>query len=239
MINSQKILLVVSNYNEEGAILDTIADIQNNSTIKADLLIIDNSSTDKSQQLIKDSGVDYLFHPVNTGGLAGVIKSAFAYAYYHNYDIYCHMDGDNQHVASELNKLVKPILEKNDVDVVTGSRFIEKKGFQSTFFRRQGILFFSKLLSMVTKSKFTDITSGFRAYNKNAIRVFARNYKHEIETITQMELVMHFANLKSLDVGVVMRPRFTGKSGIDLKNAIQFPIYNFISFVGTIIQKFN
>lgn len=231
-----RILTVISNYNEEKAIAKTIHDVKNNSTIKTDILVIDNCSTDNSIEVIKECKVNYLRHPVNTGGSAGVIKTAFAYAYYHGYDIYCHMDGDNQHMASELEKIVTPILG-GEADVVTGSRFIEKKGFQSSFIRRIGIVLFSKMISIVTKSKFTDITSGFRAYNHKAIKFFATQFKQEIETITQLELVMHYGGLKRKDVPVLMKPRLTGRSEINFTNAVKFPIYNFIGFIGTILKK--
>lgn len=231
-----KILTVISNFNEEGSIRDTIEDIQQNCSFITDILVIDNCSHDNSLQIVKSMGIDYLRHPVNSGGSAGVIKTAFAYAYYYNYDIYCHMDGDNQHKASELINIVQPLIDDN-ADVVTGSRFIEKYGFQSSFTRRIGIFLFSKLISMVTRRKFTDITSGFRAYNHKAINFFAQRFKQEIETITQLELMMFYAGLRSLDVPVTMRPRITGKSEFNLKNTVKFPVYNFISFIGTIIQK--
>lgn len=232
-----KILTVISNYNEKGAIRDTIIDVRNNSTIKCDILVIDNCSTDQSIEIIKELNVNYLKHPVNTGGSAGVIKTALSYAYYHNYDIYCHMDGDNQHSAEELIKIVQPLIDNTNLDIVVGSRFIEKKGFQSHFFRRQGIVLFSKLLSLITKNKFTDITSGFRAYNRNAIRFFATNFKQEIETVSQLELVSYFAGLKRLDVSVLMKPRTSGKSEINFINAVKFPIYNLVSLIGTLIQN--
>lgn len=233
-----KILTVISNYNEEGAILDTIKDLRNNSDLTTDYLVIDNASTDNSLEIIKKENIDYLVHPVNTGSGLGVIKTAFAYAYYHDYDIYCHMDGDNQHKASELTKIIQPILD-GKADVVTGSRFIEKDGFQSSFLRRLGIFFFSKLLSSVTGRRFTDITSGFRAYNKKAIRYFARNYKQEIETITQLELVMYYAGLQGIDIPVTMQPRTSGKSEFNFSNSVKFPIYNIVSFIGTIIQRYK
>ena len=233
-----KILTVISNYNEQGAIASTIDDVLKKATIKTDILVIDNCSTDESIEIIKKRGVAFLRHPVNTGGSAGVIKTAFAYAHYHDYDIYCHMDGDNQHKASELINIVQPILDQQ-ADVVTGSRFIEKKGFQSSFLRRQGIFLFSRMLSLITGRKFTDITSGFRAYNKRAIKYFAKNFKQEIETITQLELVMYYGGLKGIDVPVLMQARTSGKSEINFVNAVKFPVYNFISFIGTIVQKYK
>jgi glycosyltransferase involved in cell wall biosynthesis len=233
-----KILTIISNYNEGNAIRATINDIQQNSTIKSDILVIDNCSTDNSLEIIKESGVDYLKHPVNTGGSAGVIKTAFAYAHYHNYDIYCHMDGDNQHRASELINILQPILN-DEADVVTGSRFIKKEGFQSSFFRRMGIQLFSNLMTWISGRKYTDITSGFRAYNKKAIGFFGKNFNQEIDTIIQLELVMYFAGLNGKDVPVLMHSRTTGKSEINVINALKFPVYNLISFIGTLIQNIN
>lgn len=233
-----KILTVISNFNEEDAIKETISDVRNNTTIESDILVIDNCSNDNSIAIIKELGVDYLVHPVNTGGGFGVIKTAFTYAYYHNYDIYCHIDGDNQHNASELINIVKPLLN-NEADIVTGSRFIEHKGFQSSLIRRIGIFSFSWLLSLVTRREFTDITSGFRAYNKKAIKYFGSKFKQEIETVTQLELVMHYAGLRGKDVPVTMNARTSGKSEINFTNAVKFPVYNLISFIGTVIQKYK
>jgi glycosyltransferase involved in cell wall biosynthesis len=231
-----KILTVISNYNEEGAISDTIDDIIKNSSVETDILVIDNGSSDKSIEIIKEKKVNYLFHPVNTGGSAGVIKTAFAYAHYHNYDVYCHMDGDNQHMASELKKIVDPIIS-NESDIIIGSRFIKKEGFQSHFLRRVGITLFSFLLSKITSEKLTDITSGFRAYNSKAIKFFAVNFKHEIEASVQLPLISHFAGLRINEVAVIMRPRTTGKSEFNIINAFKFPIYATISLVGTLLQK--
>lgn len=232
-----KILLVVSAYNEQGAILDTINDIVENAPQNIDVLVIDNCSTDSTLAIVKQSGVDYLSHAVNTGGSSGVIKTAFRYAYLHNYDIYCHMDGDNQHMASELVKLLKPLIDGNDIDVTTGSRYIENEGFQSTLARRLGIRLFSGLMSLITKKKYTDITSGFRAYNRKAVDFFGRQYRNEIETVYEFEFAMYLAGLKSQDVPVVMRPRTSGKSQINFINAIKFPVYNVISLVGILIQR--
>lgn len=231
-----KILLIVSNYNEEGAILSTLSDIRDNASMDCDVLVVDNCSSDNSIELVRSFGSDYVRHPVNTGGSAGVIKTAFAYAFYHDYDVYCHMDGDNQHMAGELAKIVDP-LRKDVADVVTGSRFITGEGFQSSRSRRLGIFLFSGLLSLVTGRKYTDITSGFRAYNRKGIDFFATRFKQEIETITQLELAFHYAGLRTVDVPVLMRPRTSGKSEINVTNAFKFPVFNMISLIGTMIQR--
>ncbi|MBN2863674.1 MAG: glycosyltransferase family 2 protein [Bacteroidales bacterium] len=233
-----KILTVISNYNEEKAIHSTIVDFLNNSTINSDLLVIDNCSTDDSLKIVRNMKTDYLRHPVNTGGSSGVLKTAFEYAFRYKYDIYCHMDGDNQHKASELQKIIEPIL-RDEADVVTGSRFIDKEGYQSLFMRRQTIFFFSWLVSSITKSRFTDITSGFRAFNRKAIEFFAIDFRQEIETIVQLELVMFYSGLRSTDVQVTMEPRKTGRSEYNLRNILKFPAYNIVSLFGTLIQNYK
>jgi len=173
---------------------------------------------------------------VNTGGGAGVIKTAFLYSYLMDYDIYCHMDGDNQHYASYLNKLIEPILY-DKADIVIGSRFIEKKGFQSSLLRKIGIFSFSKLLSLLTKTELTDITSGFRAYNRKSINFFGKQYKHEFEVCVQMLLISHFAGLRILEIPVIMKRRITGKSEISFINGLKFPFYAIINLIGALLQK--
>lgn len=232
-----KILTVISNFNESRAIRDTIADVRNNNPLESDILVIDNCSTDSSVEILKELKVDYLIHPVNTGGSSGVLKTAFTYAFYHDYDIYCHMDGDNQHYSKEFGKLLLPFQKGEQVDIVVGSRFIEKKGFQSLLLRRLTIKIFSRLLSSITGNKITDFTSGFRVHNRNAIQFFARQFKHEIETPSQLELLIHFGGLKKIEIPVTMKPRTTGKSEINFKNAVKFPLYNLISIIGTLINK--
>jgi len=231
-----KILTVISNYNEEHAIVETIEDVRTNSPLKSDLLVIDNCSNDRSLEIIKKLEVDYLVHPVNTGGSSGVIKTALAYAHYHYYDIYCHLDGDNQHNAAELGSLIKPLVE-NSADIVVGSRFIEKQGFQSLFMRRITIYSFSKMLSFITGNRLTDFTSGFRAYNRQAIKFFATQFLHEIETPAQLELMIHYSGLRKTEVPVTMKPRITGKSEVTFKNAVKFPVYNLINIIGTLINR--
>jgi len=230
------IVTVISNYNEEGAITSTIEDFRKNATIKSDLLVIDNASTDRSQELLAACDVDYLRHPVNTGGSAGVIKTALLYAWWHGYDIYCHMDGDRQHNARELHKLTKP-LEENTADIVIGSRFLTGEGYQSQPVRKLGIFSFSRLVSWFTGQRISDLTSGFRAYNRRAIRFFASQYRHEFEACVQMLMVASYASLRIKEVPVIMNPRLTGKSEVTLRNAVKFPIYGLVLAVGTRLQK--
>lgn len=231
-----KILTVISNYNERGAIEQTIDDFRRNATVQSDLLVIDNSSSDDSMEIVRKSGADYLRHCVNTGGSSGVIKTALVYAWSHGYDVYTHMDGDHQHNARELATIVSPI-QQGQADIVIGSRFIRHEGFQSFPLRKAGIHSFSRLVSWCIGQPISDLTSGFRAYNRSALSFFANHYKHEIEACVQMLLVAGYAGLRIREVPVVMNPRTTGQSEINFRNAVKFPLYGLIAVIGTRLQK--
>jgi len=99
------------------------------------------------------------------------------------------------------------------------------------------MVIFSKILTWITGYKLTDITSGFRAYNRKAINYYANNYKYEMEACVQMLLIGSYAGLRIWEVSIEMKPRETGRSEINLKNAIKFPVYSTIILIGTLLQR--
>jgi glycosyltransferase involved in cell wall biosynthesis len=231
-----RILTVISNYNEQGAIMNCIRDFRENAPVGADLLVVDNASTDASLDIVRREGVDYLAHPVNSGGSSGVIKTSLVYAYLNDYDVYAHMDGDNQHNAAELGSLVAPIAD-GTADLVVGSRFISKAGFQSSVQRRAAIHFFSAVVSGLLRQKITDLTSGFRAYSKDLIRFFATQYRHELEACVQMIMVAGYNGFRIREVPIAPKPRLTGKSEYTFTKAFAFPFYATISLIGTLVER--
>lgn len=96
------------------------------------------------------------------------------YAYRNGYDIAIQMDGDGQHPASELDKIIAPI-KAEKADIVVGSRFVNKEGFQSSAIRRFGIKFLSSLIYLCTGKHILDVTSGYRAVNRKFIKIFRKN----------------------------------------------------------------
>ena len=85
------------------------------------------------------------------------------------------VDGDGQH-DPEFLELMAEYLEIHQVDMVIGSRFIEKQGFQSSGMRRVGIRFFSGLIRLMTGKTITDPTSGLRMAGRNVIELFSKDY---------------------------------------------------------------
>ena len=160
-------------------------------------------------------------NPVNLG-IGGTVQGGYVYALKNGYDIAVQADGDGQHDISYLGKLVEPI-EKGEADIVIGSRFIEKQGFQSSAGRRFGINFLSGLILVCTGIRIKDVTSGFRAVNRKFIEIYADNYPQDYpEPEAIVAGVMNGAKIK--EVPVIMRERAGGTSSINLWKSVYYMI---------------
>jgi glycosyltransferase involved in cell wall biosynthesis len=138
-----KILVIIPCFNEEASIKKLVGDIQNvkkQYDLPIDILVVNDCSKDNTLEVVKSLDCLYLDLPVNLG-IGGGMQSGYKYAFRNGYEYAVQMDGDGQHPATELPKLLKEAL-LNQSDVIIGSRFLEGKGFQSSFFRRMGINYF-------------------------------------------------------------------------------------------------
>ncbi len=114
--------------------------------------------------------------------------------------------------------------------MVIGSRFIEKKGFQSTGARRAGIKYFTGLIRLLTGVVVTDPTSGLRMVNRKVMEQFAKNYPKDYpEPETAVTVLME--NLKISEIPVIMRAREGGVSSISMKKSIYYMIKVSIAIV--------
>jgi glycosyltransferase involved in cell wall biosynthesis len=210
----KKIAVIVPAYNEEKAIAEVVNDI--NTLVAAnnfhlDVIVVNDSSHDKTTEIVKQLKCVLLNLPVNIG-IGGAMQTGFRYAYEKGYDYAIQVDGDGQHPPSEIPKLINAILEKG-LDVVIGSRFIDKTGFLSTFIRRMGILFFKRLLKLFCGITVTDSTSGFRIINRKALAVVSEIYPDEYPEPESIILYSRH-NLKIGEIPVNMRERQGGRSSI-------------------------
>lgn len=231
----KRVLVAIIAYNEEKNLGNTIRDLKENGP-GVDIVVIDNGSSDRTKQVAIDAGVPVVSHCVNSGGSMGTVMSYFLFAHRNAYDCLCQFDGDGQHVAAELPKIIQPVLEGR-ADYVIGSRFLTKEGFQSYFFRRLGIQLFAALDSLVVGQKLTDVTSGSRAYSPRVLEFFAKRHRHELSDTNQLLLLSHFAGAKILEVPVVMRARQHGTSEFASLAAFTFPVKGVINILGCLLQR--
>jgi len=158
-----KVLAIIPCYNEEkniDKVVQNIIDYSSssyNSTI--DYLIINDCSKDNTLEICKQRNYNYINLPVNLG-IGGGVQAGYLYAYERGYDIAIQHDGAGQHDPCYFGDVISPILS-GQADIVIGSRFLDKEGFQSTGLRRLGISFLSVLIYLCTGVKVYEVTSGY------------------------------------------------------------------------------
>lgn len=215
-----KKLVIIPAFNEEKSLEKTIKDIKENAP-EFDYVIINDCSTDDTLELCRRKHFSYLNLPVNLG-IGGAVQTGYRYAYYHGYDVAVQFDGDGQHDASYLNQMAD-VLEKTESDMVIGSRFIDKKGFQSSVLRRIGIKYFTILIKILTGKVITDPTSGMRMINRELLKKYTDEYPKDYPEPESVVTILA-EKYKVTEIPVIMNAREEGVSSISLRSGIYYMI---------------
>ena len=215
-----KKLIIIPAYNEESNIEKTIAAIEKNAK-DFDYVIINDCSVDNTKLICERNNYNVVNLPINLG-IGGAVQTGYMYAYRHGYDVAVQVDGDGQHDPEFLISMAEYLME-NNLDMVIGSRFIEKKGFQSSYPRRMGIKFFTGLIYLMTGKKITDPTSGLRMVGRNAMNIFAHDYPRDYPEPESVVAILR-RKMKVEEIPVVMKERAGGVSSISLKKSVYYMI---------------
>lgn len=211
-----KILLIIPAYNEEENILNTcngIIDYNKKNQTNYEFIVINDGSRDNTKKILEDNNLPHI-NLINNLGIGGAVQTGYKYALENNYDIAIQYDGDGQHDVSYVKTIIEPII-KGQASMVIGSRFVDKntETFKSSLARRIGISLISKVIKLKTGKKILDTTSGFRAANKDIIKLFATRYPTEYpEPISTVEVLSK--GYKIEEVQVEMKERVGGVSSI-------------------------
>ncbi|MGN6639765.1 MAG: glycosyltransferase family 2 protein [Mucilaginibacter sp.] len=209
-----KVLIVIPCYNEEAAIPSVLQELHRTTLpggYQLQIAVINDCSKDNSAKVARQNGATVIDLPVNLG-IGGAVQTGIRYAQEMGFDMAIQLDGDGQHPPKELPKLINRHLETG-ANIVIGSRFLEKEGFQSSFVRRMGIKYFHWLNKFMTGLSIYDSTSGFRLFDRKAIQLAAANYPDEYPEPESL-VVFSKAGLKIEEVPVIMAPRMGGESSI-------------------------
>lgn len=227
------ILIIIPAFNEAGNIAGVIAELEA-ASLSCDILVINDGSHDQTGPLAATMAT-VVNLPSNLG-IGSAVQTGFKYASRNNYRIAIQFDGDGQHVASEIPKLLAD-LEKNHNDMVIGSRFLEQHdGFRSTFARRIGIRILEILNSLLIGQHITDNTSGFRAYNRLAIEFLAHNYPADYPE-PESVILLGKNGFRLSEVSTVMRKRQGGDSSISGLTSIYYMIKVILAVFMTVSRK--
>ena len=220
-MSERRRVAIVPARNEEAAVARVVEELR---AFDADLdvVVIDDGSEDGTAEAAAAAGAVVVRLPFNLG-IGGAVQTGFKYALAHGYDTAIRLDGDGQHDPQEIPQLLGP-LARDEADVVVGSRFADGLGdYRPPFARRAGIRWFAHLVSLLTRQKLTDTTSGFQAVNARAIRLFAADYPHDYPEVEAAVMVVRH-KLRILEVPARMRDRETGASSITAFRSFYYAI---------------
>lgn len=215
-----KKLVIIPAFNESGSIVHTVENIHSHAP-DYDVIVINDGSRDQTLQVCRDNGIPVLDLPVNLG-IGGAVQTGYLYALQGGYDIAVQMDGDGQHDAGYL-AMMEETLVREKADMVIGSRFIKREGFQSSGLRRAGIGLFRVLSGALFGKAVTDSTSGMRMCSRRTIELFVKDYPRdypEPETVCRLLRKKY----RVVEVPVMMKERENGASSISMGRSVYYMV---------------
>lgn len=228
-----KKIVIIPAYNEEGGIVKTVTDVMENAK-DFDYVVINDCSKDNTLEICHEHNFNVVNLPVNMG-IGGGVQAGYMYAYRNGYDIAVQFDGDGQHNASYLDSMSKKLVEEN-LDMVIGSRYIEKEGFQSSGMRRMGIKYFTGLIKLLTGKKITDPTSGMRMINRKIMKQFSEEYPKDYPEPESIVTILK-EGAKVEEIPVKMNAREEGVSSISPSKSIYYMVKVSIAVLIAAIRK--
>ena len=229
-----KRLIIIPAYNEEASIESTVKAILERAE-GFDYVVINDCSTDRTREICEENDFHVINLPKNLG-IGGAVQTGYLYGYRNGYDEAVQVDGDGQHDPAFLGQMAE-CLEREHADMVIGSRFIEKKGFQSSGMRRVGIRYFTGLIKVLTGAKVTDPTSGLRMVNRDVMRFFAENYPKDYPEPESVVAILR-RKKKVKEIPVVMKERAGGVSSISPRKSIYYMIKVSMAILIECIRKY-
>ena len=215
-----KKLIIIPAYNEGESIKETIEEVKKKAQ-DFDYVVINDCSVDDTRKVCENNGYNIINLSVNLG-IGGAVQTGYKYGIKEGYDLAVQIDGDGQHDAGFLESMSDYMKDK-EVDMVIGSRFINKEGFQSSSTRRIGIKYFTGLIRLLTGRKITDPTSGLRMVNLKVMKMFAEDYPKDYPEPESVVAILR-NGMKVEEIPVIMRERSGGISSISVKKSIYYMV---------------
>jgi glycosyltransferase involved in cell wall biosynthesis len=214
-------LVFLPAWNEEENLPAVLDELQHGIP-EADLLVVDDGSTDATADVARAAGAEVVSFGRNRGLPAG-IAAGYAYALEHGYELCGRIDADGQHPVVELERLLERVRE-GECDVAVGSRFASGEGFAPYRYipsapRRFGTALLRRAMRIVLLRPFLDATSGMYAANAKALPVLAQPYRTEAPEVEGL-LRLSEAGLRVDEVPVEMRERAGGVSKLRGKKSL-------------------
>jgi glycosyltransferase involved in cell wall biosynthesis len=204
-----RLLAVIPAYNEAASLAAVVADLRASRT-DLDILVVDDGSTDGTASLLDRIDVRWMRFPERIG-IGTAMRAGLRYAERLGYDVVVRLDGDGQHRAGDVARLLRPIEERR-ADVVLGSRFTEsaREGAGVVGLAQQLL---ARCLSALVGHSVTDPTSGFWAMGPRAVRLLAEHLPTGYPE-PELRLFLSRNALSVVEVPVDAWPRLHGRTSL-------------------------
>lgn len=230
-----EVLVIVPAYNEEQNIAKVIEELER-IEIALDIAVVNDGSLDNTSSVARSGKRVLVIDLPKNLGIGGAVQTGFKYAERNNYGIAVQFDADGQHIAAEIPMLLES-LKSQHASMVVGSRFLGlKEGYRSTFVRRIGIRLFQSVNSLLIGQRVTDNTSGFRAYDRQAIEFLARHYPVDYPE-PEAVILLGRNGFRIAEAAIRMRERQTGGSSIAGILGVYYMVKVLLAILMTALRK--
>jgi hypothetical protein len=203
-----RVLCLIPAHNEAPNLTSVVCELRAIAS-HCDILIVDDGSTDATHDLVRSLGVRWLHFPERLG-VGNAIRAGLRLASRLGYDAAVRIDGDGQHRAADIERLLQP-LRAGEADVVIGTRFPGAAGGPGISRLPQRIL--AATLSAVTGRAVTDPTSGFCAIGRRAMTLLAEHHPAGYGE-PELRLFLSRNGLAVLETPVLPRERLRGRTSL-------------------------
>lgn len=214
-------IVIVPALNEEGAIAGVVTGVRN-AIPGVPVVVIDDFSRDGTAAVAEAAGAQVIRLPIHLG-LGGCVQTGYKLAYELGFDYAIRVDGDGQHEAQDIPKVLEALVSTG-AEVVIGSRFVDGGGSHSSVPRSLGILFFRFLLRPILGKTIHDPTSGFIGVNRRALQVFSGSFPLEYPEIEAL-VVLQRRRFRFEEIPCRMHPRRSGKSSITPARSFRYMLH--------------
>lgn len=229
----RRLLIIVPAFNEAASIGRVVRSVREAIPV-GDVLVVNDGSSDATSQEAEAAGAHVIDLPHNLG-IGAAVQTGFIFARERGYDYAVQVDGDGQHDPRQIADLLAPVLN-DECDVAVGARIVQRSGYITPVLRRLGIALLATTISLATRQRVSDATSGFRASNRKAICYCAREYPADYPEPESLVLFWR-AGIRTREVPVTMNARLGGQSSITLIRSAYYMAKVFLAIMIDLIRE--